>query len=114
MSARLYWFVVRQGSSTDQHLSSNENLRQGLPLTDRGRNTLLREIRAYMVATVWKVVAGKGDALSAGDEIVILESMKMEVPVTAEYSGTLIELHVQEGDMVQEGDLIGIISEQPA
>jgi acetyl-CoA carboxylase biotin carboxyl carrier protein len=72
---------------------------------------LLQEIKAYVVANVWKVTAGKGDAVSAGDTIVILESMKMEIPVTAEHSGTLVELHVREGDVVQEGDVIGVISE---
>lgn len=64
-----------------------------------------------MVANVWRVAAGKGDAVSVGDTIVILESMKMEIPVTAEHSGTLVELHVREGDLVQEGDVIGVIAE---
>lgn len=72
---------------------------------------MLQEIKAYMVANVWRVAAGKGDAVSVGDTIVILESMKMEIPVTAEHSGTLVELHVREGDLVQEGDVIGVIAE---
>jgi acetyl-CoA carboxylase biotin carboxyl carrier protein len=64
------------------------------------------EIRAEMVANVWKVVASAGDAVAAGDTLVILESMKMEIPVLAEAGGTLTELLVSEGDVVQEGDLI--------
>jgi acetyl-CoA carboxylase biotin carboxyl carrier protein len=64
------------------------------------------EIRAEMVANVWKVVASAGDTVSAGDTLVILESMKMEIPVLAEEGGTLTELAVSEGDVVQEGDLI--------
>jgi acetyl-CoA carboxylase biotin carboxyl carrier protein len=64
------------------------------------------EIRAEMVANVWKVVAAAGDAVAAGDTLVILESMKMEIPVVAEEGGTLAELAVSEGDVVQEGDLI--------
>jgi acetyl-CoA carboxylase biotin carboxyl carrier protein len=64
------------------------------------------EIRAEMVANVWKVVASAGDAVAAGDTLVILESMKMEIPVLAEEGGTLTELAVSEGDVVQEGDLI--------
>jgi acetyl-CoA carboxylase biotin carboxyl carrier protein len=64
------------------------------------------EIRAEMVANVWKVVAAAGDAVAAGDTLVILESMKMEIPVLAEDGGTLAELAVSEGDVVQEGDLI--------
>ena len=67
---------------------------------------MAEEIRAEMVANVWKVVAAAGDVLSAGDTLVILESMKMEIPVLAEEGGTLAELAVSEGDVVQEGDLI--------
>jgi biotin carboxyl carrier protein len=62
-----------------------------------------------MVANVWKVVASEGDQVSDGDTLVILESMKMEIPVLAEVTGTLMALHVEEGDVVQEGDLIAVI-----
>jgi acetyl-CoA carboxylase biotin carboxyl carrier protein len=68
------------------------------------------EIRAEMVANVWKVVAAAGDTVAAGDTIVILESMKMEIPVLAEDGGVLAELAVGEGDVVQEGDLIARLS----
>ena len=57
----------------------------------------MAEVRAEMVANVWKVVAAEGDHVDDGDTLVILESMKMEIPVLAE------------GDVVQEGDLIAII-----
>ncbi|MBU2670837.1 biotin/lipoyl-binding carrier protein [Actinoplanes bogorensis] len=67
------------------------------------------EIRAEMVANVWKVVASTGDTVAEGDTLVILESMKMEIPVVAETDGTVAELSVHEGDVVQEGDLIAII-----
>ncbi|MGI8647738.1 MAG: biotin/lipoyl-binding carrier protein [Mycobacteriales bacterium] len=67
------------------------------------------EIRAEMVANVWKVVASMGDTVSDGDTLVILESMKMEIPVLAESDGTITELAVAEGDVVQEGDLIATI-----
>ena len=67
---------------------------------------MAEEIRAEMVANVWKVVAAAGDSVAAGDTLVILESMKMEIPVLAEEGGTLVELAVSEGDVVQEGDLI--------
>ena len=62
-----------------------------------------------MVANVWKVVAAEGDTVADGDTLVILESMKMEIPVLAEDSGTLTRLAVAEGDVVQEGDLIAVI-----
>jgi acetyl-CoA carboxylase biotin carboxyl carrier protein len=67
------------------------------------------EIRAEMVANVWKVVAVEGDTVADGDTLVILESMKMEIPVVAEDAGRLTRLAVAEGDVVQEGDLIAVI-----
>jgi biotin carboxyl carrier protein len=67
------------------------------------------EIRAEMVANVWKVVASAGDTVSEGDTLVILESMKMEIPVVAESDGTVSRIAVNEGDVVQEGDLIAIV-----
>jgi acetyl-CoA carboxylase biotin carboxyl carrier protein len=68
------------------------------------------EVRAEMVANVWKVLASEGDAVEVGDELVILESMKMEIPVLAETSGTVTELKVSEGQVVQEGDVIAVIT----
>ena len=70
----------------------------------------MAEVRAEMVANVWKVVAAEGNAVADGDTLVILESMKMEIPVLAEGAGTLAKLHVAEGDVVLEGDLIATIS----
>ena len=67
------------------------------------------EIRAEMVANVWKVVASVGDEVSDGDTLVILESMKMEIPVVAESDGVVQRIAVNEGDVVQEGDLIAVI-----
>ena len=69
----------------------------------------MTEIRAEMVASVWKVVAAEGDELADGDTLVILESMKMEIPVLVEGSGKLTRLAVAEGDVIQEGDLIAVI-----
>jgi biotin carboxyl carrier protein len=67
------------------------------------------EIRAEMVANVWKVVVGVGDEVAEGDTLVILESMKMEIPVVAESHGTVAKIAVNEGDVVQEGDLIAVV-----
>ena len=69
----------------------------------------MSEIRAEMVANVWKVVATQGAQVQDGDTLVILESMKMEIPVLAESDGTLTKLAVAEGDVIQEGDLIAVI-----
>ena len=69
----------------------------------------MAEVRAEMVANVWKVVAAEGDQVDDGDTLVILESMKMEIPVLADSAGTVTTMHVAEGDVVQEGDLIAEI-----
>ena len=71
---------------------------------------MAEEVRAEMVANVWKVVVNQGDSVEEGDTLVILESMKMEIPVVAESGGTVSELKVAEGDVVQEGDVIAVIS----
>jgi acetyl-CoA carboxylase biotin carboxyl carrier protein len=67
------------------------------------------EVRAEMVANVWKVIAAEGDQVDDGDTLVILESMKMEIPVLAEGPGVVTKMHVAEGDVIQEGDLIASI-----
>ena len=69
----------------------------------------VEEIQAEMVSSVWKVLVERGAEVSAGDTLVILESMKMEIPVLTEDPGTVTKLHVAEGDVVQEGDLIATI-----
>ncbi|MET8146022.1 biotin/lipoyl-binding carrier protein [Sphaerisporangium sp. NPDC005288] len=69
----------------------------------------MAEVRAEMVANVWKIVVAEGDGVSEGDTLVILESMKMEIPVLAEDSGVVTRLKVAEGDVIQEGDLIAVI-----
>src|SRR5580693_3613113 len=74
-----------------------------------GEERPVAEVRAEMVANVWKVVAAEGEQVSDGTTLVILESMKMEIPVLAEQPGTITKLAVAEGDVVQEGDLIAII-----
>ena len=67
------------------------------------------EVRAEMVANVWKVVVSPGLPVEQGDTLVILESMKMEIPVLADRGGIVADVHVNEGDVVQEGDVLVII-----
>jgi biotin carboxyl carrier protein len=71
---------------------------------------MAEEVRAEMVANVWKVMVAEGDTVADGDTLVILESMKMEIPVLAEVDGTVSKVAVEEGGLVQEGDLIAEIS----
>jgi len=67
------------------------------------------QVVAEMVANVWKIVVAQGDDVAEGDTLVILESMKMEIPVITEQGGRVAELKVAEGDVVQEGDVIAVI-----
>ena len=70
---------------------------------------MAQEIVAEMVANVLTLVAAPGDSLAAGDTVVILESMKMEIPVLAEAPGTVLQMRVAEGDVVQEGDVLAVL-----
>jgi biotin carboxyl carrier protein len=64
------------------------------------------EIVAEMVANVLSVTVAPGDAVEAGDTVVLLESMKMEIPVLLEHPGTVRAIKVAPGDVVQEGDVL--------
>jgi acetyl-CoA carboxylase biotin carboxyl carrier protein len=59
-----------------------------------------------MAGTVWKIVKAPGDSVDFGDTVAILESMKMEIPVESSHSGTIAEILVKEGDVVDEGTVI--------
>ena len=69
----------------------------------------MAKVLAEMVANVWKVEVTQGQSVSEGDTLVILESMKMEIPVFAPRSGVVSELRVEEGGVVQEGDVIAVV-----
>lgn len=69
----------------------------------------MAELRAEMAANVWKVLVSDGDAVTAGQTLVILESMKMEINVDAEVSGT-VTVAVSEGESIDEGALIATVS----
>jgi biotin carboxyl carrier protein len=71
----------------------------------------MHEIRAEITANVWQVSVEEGQMVAEGDQLVILESMKMEIPVITEVPGVVRELHVAAEDVVQEGDLIALIDE---
>ena len=64
------------------------------------------EIRAEMVAQVHSVLVEPGTAVSVGDTLLLLESMKMEIPVIVEAAGTVVDIPVRPGDVVHEGDLL--------
>ena len=67
------------------------------------------DVPAHITGTVWKIEKKVGDAVSAGDVIVILESMKMEMPVEAPVAGTISEIRCKETQAVNEGDVLAVI-----
>ncbi|MFC7341060.1 biotin/lipoyl-binding carrier protein [Saccharopolyspora griseoalba] len=70
---------------------------------------MAEEIRAEMVANVMTVSVSEGDDVNDGDSLVLLESMKMEIPVLSEAAGKVSTLAVEPGEVVQEGDLIAVV-----
>ncbi len=67
------------------------------------------EVRAEITANVWQVRTEVGAQVQEGDELVILESMKMEIPVVAPVPGTISEVRVAPDDKIQEGDVVVVI-----
>ena len=72
------------------------------------------EIRAEMVANVLEVTTGVGAEVAAGDTLLLLESMKMEIPVLTERAGRVTEIRVVPGDVVQEGDVLVVLDSPTA
>jgi len=69
----------------------------------------MKDVKANMAGNVWKITVNEGDAIEKDQDVVILESMKMEIPIASEYEGKVKELKVAEGDFVNEGDTLLII-----
>lgn len=74
------------------------------------RDQKTADVVAEMVANVMKVAVAPGERLEVGDTVVLLESMKMEIPVLAETAGTVEAVKVAEGDVVQEGEVLVTIA----
>ena len=71
----------------------------------------MSEVEAHITGTVWKFEVKVGDTIDEGDTVVILESMKMEMPVEAEDGGTVKEIRCEEGQSVSEGDTLVILED---
>ena len=67
------------------------------------------EVKSQIKAIVWKVLKETGDTVKIDDEIIILESMKMEIPISSEVDGKIKSIEVSEGDEVDEGQLVAIL-----
>ena len=71
------------------------------------RETIARvQVKAELAGNLWKVVVGEGQQVGADETLMILESMKMEIPVNAPKAGRVTRIHVKEGETVQEGQLL--------
>ncbi|HKC27050.1 MAG TPA: biotin/lipoyl-binding carrier protein [Jatrophihabitans sp.] len=75
---------------------------------------MAHSIVAEIVGNVLTVVVKQGTKVLAGDTIIILESMKMEIPVLTEYDGVVRDVAVSAGDVVQEGDVLAVVDPEPA
>jgi acetyl-CoA carboxylase biotin carboxyl carrier protein len=71
--------------------------------------TGMTDIPAHITGTVWKIEVAVGDEVDDGDTVVILESMKMEMPIESEDSGKVAEIRCEEGQSVQEGDVLVVL-----
>jgi acetyl-CoA carboxylase biotin carboxyl carrier protein len=69
----------------------------------------MADVEAHITGTVWKIECAVGDTIEEGDTVVILESMKMEMPVEAEDAGTVKEIRCKEGEAVNEGDVLVVL-----
>jgi biotin carboxyl carrier protein len=67
------------------------------------------EIKAQITGVVFQVTARPGDAVAAGDPVIVLESMKMEIPVEAPRAGSVAEMRVAEGQTVHEGETVAVL-----
>ena len=64
------------------------------------------QIKAELAGNLWKIVVREGQPVQADETLMILESMKMEIPVTAPSAGRVTKIHAREGETVQEGQLL--------
>ncbi|ASS75885.1 acetyl-CoA carboxylase biotin carboxyl carrier protein subunit [Tumebacillus algifaecis] len=71
----------------------------------------MTEITASMAGNVWKVLVKAGDTVEEGQDVVILESMKMEIPIAADFGGTVVEVKCEEGSFVNEGDVLVVVED---
>jgi acetyl-CoA carboxylase biotin carboxyl carrier protein len=76
---------------------------------ERTRRNHLPDVEAHITGTVWKIECEVGQQVDEGDTLVILESMKMEMPVEAEDEGTVKEIVCEEGQSVSEGDTLVVL-----
>lgn len=67
------------------------------------------EVRSEITGSVWKILVAVGDSVAQDQDLILLESMKMEIPVLAPVSGEVISLHVEEGMSILEGQVVAVV-----
>jgi biotin carboxyl carrier protein len=104
--------IARGGSAAPGDRRRSRGPAGGRPhIQSRNREMAKIEIKSEITGTVWKLRAKPGDRVEAGDTLIIIESMKMEIPVLTEDGGTVTEILVGEKDPVAEGQVVAIIEE---
>ncbi|MDQ2960935.1 MAG: biotin/lipoyl-binding carrier protein [Candidatus Dormibacteraeota bacterium] len=73
------------------------------------QEAVMAEVKAELVGNLWKIVTVVGQAVEEDDTLMILESMKMEIPITSPITGTVTAILVSEGDVVQEGQTVAVV-----
>jgi acetyl-CoA carboxylase biotin carboxyl carrier protein len=71
----------------------------------------MAQVKAHITGTVWKIEVKVGDAVSEGQTVVVLESMKMEMPVESPVSGRVLEVRCAEGEAVDEGKVLAVVGD---
>ncbi len=72
---------------------------------------MAEDVKAHITGTVWKIEVKVGDAVEEDDDLIILESMKMEMPVSAPFDGVITEIRVTEGESVEEDQVLIVIEQ---
>jgi acetyl-CoA carboxylase biotin carboxyl carrier protein len=97
------------GRKSSDRLGLNPETGGYSPLRSTSTGGCVTDVEAHITGTVWKIEVEVGDSVQEGDTVVILESMKMEMPVEAEDPGVVSEIRCQEGQSVSEGDTLVVL-----
>jgi acetyl-CoA carboxylase biotin carboxyl carrier protein len=96
-------------STTSRSLPPDAGITLRVPQTARKKEEQLPDVEAHITGTVWKVECQIGQEVEEGDTVVVIESMKMEMPVEAEDDGTVKQIACKEGQSVSEGDTLVVL-----